>query len=66
MSGTVILLVVIVVTFLIGKYAIEEGQRVERQKKMMKDMENWDRKHKTKITINIPNIFLFKRFIAKS
>ena len=49
MSGTVILLVVIVVTYLIGKYAIEEGQRVERQKKMMKDMENWDRKHKTKI-----------------
>ena len=46
MSGTVILVVVIVVTFLIGKYAIEEGQRVERQKKMMKDLENFDKKHK--------------------
>ena len=41
MSGTVILIVVIVVTFLIGKYAIEEGQRVERQKKMMEDMKKW-------------------------
>ena len=37
MSGTVILIVVIVVTFLIGKYAIEEGQRVERQKKFNKN-----------------------------
>ena len=44
MSGTVILVVVIVVTFLIGKYAIEEGQRVERQKKMMEDMKKWDHK----------------------
>ena len=41
MSGTVILVVVIVVTFLIGKYAIEEGQRVERQKKMLEDMKKW-------------------------
>jgi len=48
MSGTVILLAVIVVMYLIGKYAIEEGQRVERQKKMMKDMDNWERKYKTK------------------
>jgi|TARA_B100001564_G_scaffold333364_1_gene320977 hypothetical protein len=44
MSGTVILLVVIVVTFLIGKYAIEEGQRVERQNKMLEDMKKWDDK----------------------
>jgi len=44
MSGTVILVVVIIVTFLIGKYAIEEGQRVERQKKMMEDMKKWDNK----------------------
>ena len=39
---------IIIFMYLIGKYAIEEGQRVERQKKMMKDMENWERKHKTK------------------
>tara|TARA_B100000902_G_C26513916_1_gene529949 strand:+ start:40 stop:192 length:153 start_codon:yes stop_codon:yes gene_type:complete len=48
MSGTVILLIVIVVTYLIGKYAIEEGLRVERQNKMMEDMKKWDKKHKTK------------------
>ena len=46
MSATVILLVVIVITYLIGKYAIEEGQRVERQKKMMEDLKNFDKKHK--------------------
>ena len=49
MSGIVILLAVIVVMYLIGKYAIEEGQRVERQKKMMEDLKNFDKKHKTGI-----------------
>jgi len=44
MSATVILLVVIVITYLIGKYAIEEGQRVERQNKMLEDMKKWDDK----------------------
>ena len=48
MSGTVILLVVIVVTYYIGKYAIEEGHRVERQKKFMEDMKKWDKKHPSK------------------
>jgi len=46
MSGVVISLIVIVVMYLIGKYAIEEGQRVERQKKMMEDLKNFDKKHK--------------------
>jgi len=44
MNGILILLTVIVVMYLIGKYAIEEGQRVERQKKMMEDMKKWDNK----------------------
>jgi hypothetical protein len=48
MSGTFILIVVIFVTFLLGKHAIREGQRVERQKKMIEDMKNLDKKHKTK------------------
>ena len=48
MSGTVILLIVIVVTYLLGKYAIQEGHRVEQHKKFMKDMENHDKKYKTK------------------
>ena len=46
MSGTVILLIVIVVTYYLGKYAIEEGHRAERHKKFMKDMENFDNKTK--------------------
>ena len=48
MSGTVILLIVIFVTYLLGKYAIAEGQRIEQQKKFMRDMENHDKKYKTK------------------
>ena len=46
MSGTVILLIVIVVTYYLGKYAIEQGQRVEQHKKFMKDMENFDKRKK--------------------
>ena len=48
MSGTVILLIVIVAIALLGKYAIAEGERIERHKKFMKDMENYDKKYKTK------------------
>ena len=44
-----IVLGVIIAMYLLGKYAIEEGQRSERQKKMMKDLENFDKKHKTGI-----------------
>ena len=32
MSGTVILLVVIVITYYLGKYAISEGQKIEKNK----------------------------------
>ncbi len=45
MSGTVILIVVMVITVCLGKYAIAEGQRVERQKKMLEDMKRWDNKN---------------------
>jgi len=38
MSGTVILLIVIAVTVLLGRYAIQEGQRIERQKKFNKNL----------------------------
>jgi len=48
MSGTVILLIVIFVTYLLGKHAIREGQRIEQQKQFMRDMENHGKKHKTK------------------
>ena len=49
MSGTVIFIVVIVVTYYLGKYAIQEGHRVEQNKKFMKDIEDHDKKYKTKI-----------------
>ena len=48
MSGTVILLIVIFVTYLLGKYAIEEGQRSERQKEFEKNLKNWDKRPKQK------------------
>ena len=44
MSGTVILVIIIAITILLGRYAIAEGQRVERQKKMLKNMENFNKK----------------------
>jgi|TARA_R110001583_G_scaffold95549_1_gene239371 hypothetical protein len=46
MSGTFVLIAVMVITVLLGRYAIAEGHRVEKQKKFMKDMENFDKKKK--------------------
>ena len=46
MSGTVILLIVIVTISLLGRYAIAEGQRKESQKKFMRNMHNFDKKKK--------------------
>jgi len=39
---------VIIVLFLLGKYAIEEGQRSERQKEFEKNLKNWDKRSKQK------------------
>ena len=39
---------IIVALFLLGKYAIEEGQRSERQKEFEKNLKDWDKKYKTK------------------
>ena len=44
--GTLILITVLVTIFYLGRYAIIEGQRAERQKKFFKDMENFDSKNK--------------------
>ena len=46
MSGTIILLIVIFITFLLGKYAIAEGHRIENHKKFMKNLEEHDKKVK--------------------
>ena len=44
--GTLILITVIVVIFYLGRYAIREGHRIEKQKRFFKDMENFDNKNK--------------------
>ena len=44
--GTLILLGVIGVTILLGRYAIAEGQRIEQQKKFMRNMENFGKRTK--------------------
>ena len=46
MGGTVILIVIIAITVLLGRYAIAEGQRVESQKKFIRNMNNFDKKKK--------------------
>ena len=38
MSGTFIFIVVMVITVCLGRYAIAEGQRIERQKKFNKNL----------------------------
>lgn len=42
----IILVSVIALVIILGRYAINEGQRVERQKKFMKNMENYDKDKK--------------------
>jgi len=37
MSGTFIFIAVIIITVLLGRYAIAEGQRIERRKKFNKN-----------------------------
>ena len=44
--GTFIVIIVMVITVCLGRYAIAEGQRVEQQKKFMKNMKNFDKRKK--------------------
>ena len=46
MSGTVIFIVVIEITALLGRYALAEGRRAEQNKKFMKNMNNFDKNKK--------------------
>ena len=39
---------VLAITIMLGRYAISEGQRLERHKKFMNDMKNFDSKKKNK------------------
>ena len=45
---TIIFILVIVVIYYLGKFAIAEGHRVEQHKKFMKNLNNHDKKFKTK------------------
>ena len=46
MSGTFIIIVVMVITVILGRYALAEGRRIEQQKKFMKNMNNFDKNKK--------------------
>ena len=46
MSGTFIIIAVMVITVILGRYALVEGRRVEQQKKFMRDMENFHKRKK--------------------
>ena len=43
--GTIIFIVVMVITVCLGRYAIAEGQRIERQKKFKKQLWKWQHKY---------------------
>tara|TARA_R110002124_G_scaffold159513_1_gene326741 strand:- start:404 stop:556 length:153 start_codon:yes stop_codon:yes gene_type:complete len=45
--GVVVIILVMVCIVMLGRYAISEGQRIESQKKFMKNMDEFDSK-KTK------------------
>ena len=55
MIETVILIAVIVVTFYLVRYSIIEGQRGERQKKFMEDMNKWDSGRSENDPVNVWN-----------
>ena len=52
---TFVLILVIMGIWYLGRYSIKEGQRVERQKKVIKDMENYDSGRSKNDPVNIWN-----------
>ena len=48
MSGTFIIIAIMVITVLLGRYALAEGQRIEQQKKFQRNMNNFDKNKKQK------------------
>ena len=41
-----IALSIIIAMYLISKFAIDEGQKIERQKEFEKNLKDWDKKNK--------------------
>ena len=37
---------IIIAMYLMGKFAIDEGQKIERQKELEKNLKDWDKKNK--------------------
>tara|TARA_R100000315_G_C5228436_1_gene139419 strand:+ start:765 stop:956 length:192 start_codon:yes stop_codon:yes gene_type:complete len=48
MNEVIIVLVILLVMYLLGKYAIEQGVRVEQQKEFEKNLNNYDNTRKNK------------------
>ena len=46
--NTLIFIAIIVITILLGRYALAESQRIESQKKFMKNMDKFDSNKKKK------------------
>jgi len=46
MNEVIIGLIVLLITFLLGKYALEQGRRVEEHKKFLKNLKDYDNKRK--------------------
>ena len=42
MNGIIILIITIIGIFFLGKYALNEGQKIKYQKKFTKNMKNYD------------------------
>jgi len=53
--GTLIFIAVIGVIILLGRYAIREGQRIESQKKFMKNMNEYDSGRSKNDPVNVWN-----------
>ena len=48
MNEVIIVLIILLVMYLLGKYAIEQGVRVEQQKEFEKNLNNYDNTRKNK------------------
>ena len=48
MNEVIILLIILLVMYLLGKYAIEQGVKIEQQKEFEKNLNNYDNTRKNK------------------
>ena len=48
MNEVIIVLVILLVMYLLGKYAIEQGVRIEQQKEFEKNLNNYDNTRENK------------------